>query len=41
MQEVFDEVRVHLYSNCKEIFMEEVNEYPDHFSDSEAYITAT
>ncbi len=40
MQEVFDEVHVHLSSNWIEIFME-INEYPANFSDFEAYITAT
>ncbi len=28
MQAVFDEGRVHDYSNCIEIFMEEINKYP-------------
>ncbi len=36
MQGVFDEACVHVYSNCIEIFTEEINKYPDHFSDFEA-----
>ncbi len=35
MQGAFDEARVHVYSNCIEIFTEEIYKYPAHFSDFE------
>ncbi len=36
MQGVFEEARVHVYSNCIEIFTEEINKYPANFSNFEA-----
>ncbi len=36
MQGVFDEARVHVYSNYEDIFTDEINTYPANYSDFEA-----